>query len=64
MDKEGHNLNEFRDYLINNYPESTVKINLGSEYQIPVGQKGIALLVDYLTWNIEHLNITMHRVEN
>ena len=64
MDKEEHNLKAFYDYLINKYPENIVNINLGSEYQIPVGQKGFALLVEYLTWNIEHLNIPMHRVEN
>ena len=49
MDKEEHNLKAFYDYLINKYPENIVNINLGSEYQIPVGQKGFALLVEYLT---------------
>lgn len=64
MYKTTHSLEQFKQYLQQNYPEPTTKINLGSQYQIPIGPEGIALLVDYLSWNIENINITMHNVGN
>jgi hypothetical protein len=64
MKKPVHNLEELKKYLYKNYPHPTPKINFGSEYQIRVGPSGIQLLVQYLTWNIENLNISMHEVKD
>ena len=39
-------------------------MNLGSFYQIPIFSKGVELFTKYCVWDIEMLNITMHKVDD
>jgi len=57
-------ISEFEQFLSQEYPTNAQKINIGTQYQRQVGAAGMQIIVDYLRWDIELLNISLHNIRD